>query len=296
MDAREAMPDASTTRDTLVFADVREALDARVLPDAAMVDAFAPPDAPSPDAALATDARVLDAFVADDALASTCGDLRLYFRFEEASGVVVDESGCGNHGTTFNVLRREMGTRGYAYRFGRPGGSEARVTVPDSASLRGLSQFTFEAWVNDTGSPYSFIAVHADEVTMGRFAFGPSPAHQPNLVLRSGSGCVFNGMFNAPAPFTTSAWTHLAVTVDTVSAEVIFYVDGVEVHRALSSDIAAPLCDEGYPLFIGAIPRARGFYSWNGWIDELRIWSVVRSRSEVCIDAGGVPWSGGCSL
>ena len=145
----------------------------------------------------------------------------------------------------------------------------------------------------DAGNSYLFIAAHADERIIGRFGFGSTATHAPSLALRLGPSCISAGTFESAIPFEGIRWTHLAATVDTVSGEVVLYTDGAAVFRTTTSDLAPPLCDDGYPLFIGAIPRGSRFLGWSGWIDELRIWSVVRTQEEICRDSGGEPLGSG---
>src|SRR5205085_10266571 len=68
------------------------------------------------------------------------------YAFNEGSGAsVADASGNGNIATTANTSWAATGKYGKALSFN---GSNARVTVPDSASLHRTSAMTLEAWVN----------------------------------------------------------------------------------------------------------------------------------------------------
>lgn len=276
--------------------DAFVARDASELPDAVMADAFSPLDSPMPDAFAALDAFTPDAFVLPDAPVSPCGDLRLYFRFENASGMLLDESGCENHGTPVNVLFGQPSPRGLAYQFARAGVTNATVQVPDSASLSGLSQLTVESWVMQSVRGYSYLASHGDGLDGDPFAFGTSTGGEPMIAIPNSPTCTGVNNPNAPVGIPVDVWTHIAVTLEIASREVVFFINGLEVYRAASSIALGPLCDNPEPLVIGAL-RTSGTLGFEGFIDELRIWSVVRTQAEVCTDAGGVPGlEGSCAL
>ncbi len=70
------------------------------------------------------------------------------YGFEEGSGsTTADSSGGGHTGTLVNATWSSAGKFGKALSFN---GSNARVNVPDSASLHLTSGMTLEAWVNPT--------------------------------------------------------------------------------------------------------------------------------------------------
>ena len=259
------MDDAFARHDAFIARDASE------LPDAVMGDAFSPLDAPLPDAFAPPDAFMPDAFAAPDAPSSACGDLRLYFRFENASGMLLDESGCGNHGTPMNVLTGEPSPRGLSYRFARPGASVANVQVPDSPTLSGLSQLTAEAWVRQaSGSTVSYVVIHGDGMGGDPFAFGTFVARQPFLNIPNSPTCNGVNTPHASVGIPLDTWTHIATTLDVPRREVVFLINGVEVYRDFSSVALGPLCDNAEALLIGAL-RVDGSLPFNGWIDELRI-------------------------
>ena len=283
-------PDAAGLPDTFVPPDAFMP-DAFVPPDAFIPDAFVPPDAFMPDAFVPPDAFMPDAFVPPDARPS-CSDLRLYYRFENASGMLVDESGCGNHGVPTNVLFGEPSPRGVSYRFARAGVSNATVLVPDSASLSRLTQMTLEAWVRQQSGGFSIVVSHGDGVDDDPYSFGTFTAREPVLNIGNSPTCTGFSTALAPSGIPLDTWTHIAATLDTVGRELVFFIDGVEVSREPSSAALGPLCDSADPMSIGAM-RPDGTLGLQGWIDEVRIWSVVRTQAEVCMDAGGVPGAGG---
>src|SRR5262249_12215582 len=138
-------------------------------PDARQADA-PPPDAPSPDAA-PPDAAPPDAAPPDVGIPPACGDLRLWYRFEETSGSGVDWGGCGNDGAASAVTRGEPGHVGSAYRFNSATTTNANVLVTDSPSLSDLGMLTLEAWVRHTGGILEAILDDGDGMGGDPFIF-----------------------------------------------------------------------------------------------------------------------------
>ena len=70
------------------------------------------------------------------------------YSFDEGSGnTLTDSSGRGNHGTIAGATWTNSGRYGKALTFN---GTNARVTIPDSASLDLTSGLTLEAWIYPT--------------------------------------------------------------------------------------------------------------------------------------------------
>lgn len=81
----------------------------------------------------------------------------------------------------------------------------------------------------------------------------------------------------SPAPLPTDTWTHVAGTWDGSTCRL--YFDGVQVASAIGS---GPLTDNGGALRIGKGDDATaGGETWNGYLEEIRIWSVARSAAEI---------------
>jgi hypothetical protein len=272
-------------------------LDAPATPDAFAPDAFAPdafaPDAFAPDV-FAPDAFAPDAFAPD--AASPCGDLRLYYQFDEASGPVLDSSGCGNHGVARSVATGEPGRVGSAYRFQRAGVADAHVLVADSPSLSALAGLTIEAWVRHTGGNFQAIVDHGDLMGGDPFVLHTYSSRDPAMTLGNHPACIGGTSFRSSVTLPVDTWAHVAVTLDTRTGALVFYLNGAEIHREASLLTSGSLCDNAEAMLVGAA-RPDGTWGWQGWIDELRIWGVVRTPSEVCIDAGGAPGvGGGCAI
>ncbi len=283
--------DSGETRD----ASMDAALDDAPMFDAATLtsDAWAP-DASTIDAAMPPDAGT-DAPATPDA-GPSCGTLRLYYGFEEASGVVRDESGCGNHGTPNAVAAGTVGRVGSAYTFNRVGVSDAHVLVPDSPSLSALAQISVEVWVRHVGGNFQAIVTQGNLMDGDAFILHTYSSRDPAVSLGNHPSCAGVASFRSLVTSPIDSWVHVAFTYDATTGLLIHYVDGVEVRRESTLYGSSTLCDDTEPMLVGA-GRPDGTWGWQGSIDELRIWSVIRSQTEICEDAGGVAGGGGvCAL
>jgi hypothetical protein len=155
------------------------------------------------------------------------------------------------------------------------------IEVPDAPALDPTAEITIEAWVfivsgngwgvdaASEGCP-TFVGKNYETA----YWFGLDCNGSTNLQFYSqGSG----SSVISTASISTGQWVHVAVTYD--SASVRFYINGV-----LDSTIAVggPLTTNTDPLQIGHD------VSWDaspiGHIDEVHIWNIARSGTEIAAD------------
>ncbi len=138
------------------------------------------------------------------------------------------------------------------------------------------STFTLEAWINSGGSASAWNVILARE-TYDNQSGWIFYLDNGNLYFRNtdGSPEQYVGVtLSAP----TNTWVHVAVTYDNTA--VSLFEDGVLVETGtvtLNSDASQS-------LFLGArhSNNGTGFYdAFTGIIDEVRIWDVARTPSEI---------------
>lgn len=147
-------------------------------------------------------------------------------------GKLFDLSGLGKNGTLTNFGF----TNNSGWAAGQDGGSclvfdgtNDFVTMPNSASVQGLSAATISLWYYPIAVPATNSAgIWYESTTVAgfsRFAM----FHASNGDLISGmrdtdSGSVF--VITSTSPFTLLRWHHLAMTVDAASDNLIIYLNG----------------------------------------------------------------------
>ena len=155
-----------------------------------------------------------------------------------------------------------------------PGGGD-RISVP--AFTTGTSAITVEAWVYPRAADWQPGPVVAKERSGAGedVALGVDGGYLPTATVNGASGAdtVLGG--SAPA----WVWTHLATTYD--GSEQRLYVNGVLV--AVSSGAGALSLDGTGTWSIGAGFDAAGLPvdHWYGAVDDVRVWSDVRTEAEI---------------
>ena len=192
------------------------------------------------------------------------------YSFDEGSGTTVaDASGSGNGGTASGTTWTSSGKFGSALVFN---GSSARVTVPDSASLRLTTGMTLEAWVYPTtvSSAWRDVIYKAND---NYYLEGTSD----NASRPAGGGTFLSSPVYGTTALTANSWSHLALTYDKVTLRL--YVNGVQVASAAAT---ANIATSSNPLQIGGDDIYGQFFS--GRIDEVRIYNRALSATEVQTD------------
>ncbi|MCK9409146.1 MAG: choice-of-anchor D domain-containing protein, partial [Bacteroidetes bacterium] len=159
---------------------------------------------------------------------------------------------------------------GYALQFD---GVEDYLTVPDGTGWPvDTNAFTIEAWVKFNTVPFNAIMLGQDE-----------GAGNINKWIVGFLGSTFYFHINKPGASGINpiqySWTpatgifyHLAVTRQ--GAVYTLYINGSPV---VSGNDATPIPDVNSDLTIG---QAEGFY-FNGVMDDIRIWNIARTQSEI---------------
>ena len=190
--------------------------------------------------------------------------------FDEGVGTTsADLSGYENLATLQGVAWTTTGKYGSALVFN---GTNARVSVPDAASLHLTTGMTLEAWVN----PATVTAAWRDVIYKGNDNFylegtsdsGGRPA---------GGGTFAGSPLYGTSALATNTWSHLATTYD--GATLKLYVNGVQV---ASRAQAGPIATSTNPLEIGG-DLLNGQY-FNGTIDEVRVYNRALTVGEVQAD------------
>ena len=176
-------------------------------------------------------------------------------------------------------------------------GVDDYIMVPDHPSLDMTTGFTVAAWVYmesyvewasvvTKGGVPDELVVSENNYTLhqsGNTGGGTLPYDTEFGHLRFTNGCV-----TLPAPMPESVtlmslrdWHYVTLTYD--GSTLRFYLDG---HPDGSHSLPGTLCTNDQPLNIGAdFPGGNEF--WHGAIDELRIWNIALTDSEVLDAAAG---------
>ena len=203
----------------------------------------------------------------------------------EGSGTVIhDSTGDGNTGTVYGATWAP-GVSGSALSFNGNGNHADINGTP--ADLTNLSTFTWSAWINVVGEPGRdigpVIEKGAGSDIRKTFYVGPVGTSDPGLVFArvttSGAAASSIGVNNS---YTVGAWQQWAITYnDSGDRKIHIYRNGVEIaYQSQTAATGTIASDTGYTLSLGATPGSQ-FYSFNGLIDDVRIYNRVLSAGEL---------------
>jgi fibronectin type 3 domain-containing protein len=203
---------------------------------------------------------------------STVPELVAAYAFEEGSGTTVtDLSGTHNSGTLQGgAVWTAAGKFGKALQFN---GTNAVVTIPDSASLHLTTAMTLEAWVN----PSSVVGAWKDVVYKGNDNYFLESSTSSTLPAAGATigGNNLNAFASTSLP--TNMWTHLAETYD--GATLRLYINGSQASSVTASGAIATSTN---PLQIGGDSIFGQFFA--GLIDEVRIYNVALTPTQIQAD------------
>jgi hypothetical protein len=202
-----------------------------------------------------------------------------WWKFEEASGTLFDQSDNHNDGTAFNgVLYQQAGQIGYALGFD---GTDDYVTIGTTG--RPADTFSFGGWFKT--SVTHEIDAQTDSGVGGvynqRYVF--EPRHGGDLNAGAGLSIGTNGIsvyehgsnyMPATAVYATNLgedWNHIMIVYN--NKQPTIYLNG----RAVCTGLSSPRAIVYAPVQLGGM--AYGYF--EGLMDEVRIYNRVLSAAEI---------------
>jgi hypothetical protein len=202
-----------------------------------------------------------------------------WWKFEEASGTLFDQSSNHNDGTAFNgVLYQQAGQIGYALGFD---GTDDYVTIGTTG--RPTDTFSFGGWFK-TSATHEIDAQTSSGVGgvyNQRYAF--EPRHGGDLDAGAGLSIGTNGIsvyehgsnyMPATAVYATNIgedWNHIMIVYN--NKQPTIYLNG----RAVCTGLSSPRATVYAPVQLGGM--AYGYF--EGLMDEVRIFNRVLSAAEI---------------
>jgi hypothetical protein len=204
-------------------------------------------------------------------------NLVAYYNMNNSSGAsLVDQTSNANNGTINGPAWITSGALDGARKALQFDGVNDYVSIPHNAALN-MSAVTMEMWINWTnptkdavnfliGKNYEELEIHTGGA-VGNNALRFIPT----------SGVWLDTPQNTLLP---NAWNHVAFVYDPSLNLAKAYINGKEVNLTISSgSINTIITSSTNPLLIGA--RNGGLSTFQGKIDEVRIWNDVRTQDEI---------------
>jgi sugar lactone lactonase YvrE len=200
-----------------------------------------------------------------------------------------DSSGTSNHGV---ILYRSSPSS--AFKTGKLGSAldssgGAYVEVSDSPSLSALGSLTVEAWINLNSYPVHHVHPEYDAAPI-IIKWGYARDEEYTLAVSwegkldatfAGSGVIGRpvDIIGSDQEVPLRAWTHVAATIE-AGRTMALYINGALVKTKATTLI--PNWDMASPVHIGYMwVDDGGPKSFDGLIDEVRIWGRALSQAEI---------------
>jgi len=178
-------------------------------------------------------------------------------------------SGLNFSGSHSNCAISLNGTTGYG-------------SVPDHPSLHfGSGNFTIEAmvWMDNAGTTYDLPVVNKGRSSTDAY-YSLSIYLTTRRPLFGGSHANVEWNVTSPDPISLNAWHHLAGVRN--GNTYTLYVDGVQKGQ---QTLTVGSTDNTAPLYIGNWPFSSPNRFFPGDIDEVRVWNVARTATQIAAAA-----------
>ena len=222
-------------------------------------------------------APIVDATSATYTFTPTTADIACTYQV-----VVTDANNCE---VTSNVVSITLDSGSGCNPSNNPGASlsfsstigNEQVLVPDAASLDLSSAVSIEAWINPSTASTGY-QIYAMKASSGGWGSGYGLlANSNGTLFFSPTGWFAHGYLNPSYVLPADTWTHVAATYD--GTNTVIYINGVSTYTKTETT-QGTIPQNNFELGIGTdygVPS----YSFDGQMDEVRIWNRAISAQEV---------------
>jgi len=145
--------------------------------------------------------------------------------------------------------------------------------------LSGVTDFTFECWFNtDVNNGWARLMDFGNSTTVYAF-LTPSlgGTNIPRFAINIGGG---EQQITAPSALAQGTWYHIAVTIDASTTTGTMYIDGAQVAQNTSMTLTPSSMGVTTNNWFGRSQFGVDPFL-NGKMDEIRIWNVTRTATEI---------------
>lgn len=188
-----------------------------------------------------------------------------------------------NNGLVSGGVSYAAGHTGQSFVFN---GIDGVVNLGDPDSLKITGSLTIDAWVNVLGLPnpanqWGIIIFRGDDrVGLDPYYLGVSPSGQLEFGIYDNTPPTGNNI-RVDAPITLGVMQHITCTLDNNTGDMRLYINGLVVGQTTTT--VRPFRDLD-PSYIGGVgignhagaPASIHHFGFNGYIDELKIYNIVR--------------------
>lgn len=213
-----------------------------------------------------------------------------YWTLNEGIGTTAqDSSGNGNAGT-INGATWTTGKIGGALSFN---GSDDFVNLGNDLSLHVNDNVSIVAWIKATPSSdtsWKRILTTSSQFVPDGYGMAYRPSDKKLIGGFGGSSPSGQYTYASNVEIANNIWTHVAMTVSNGNI-IKIYINGTEATNSAQESTSITF-DSGTGVYIGIRHNHSSSHAFNGLIDEVRIYNMTLSASDVVSiynDTGGIP-------
>jgi len=164
-------------------------------------------------------------------------------------------------------------------------GENSYVVCPASPSINLTDSLTFEAWIKPIGWGENTLFGYGrviDKQKLKLYLVNSHPAYSDNSIFLqiNHSDGTTSKAFTADSSVKLNEWQHIAFSFNSSTNSLHFYINGVAQTLNYSGLTSGAIADNANDnLFIGNDQNTNS--TFNGSIDDVRIWNSVRSEQEI---------------